>query len=395
MKTADLIPFILLELNEADKYGFELTKAIENKSNGKIVIKQPTLYTLLKKLEKSKFIASYWEDSEIGGKRHYYKLTQNGKLQVSTLPSYEFLMNNALAEDEDTDINEEKEMAEDTIETKKVEAVQKTEDLEEKKASFMDELLSSTPAESILPTEEVFTEENIDSSTELDINLANADVLKQEQLSTDEQFATNENVSRFTEKVTTTPTNVNETVTLNNNSSILDIEYTIPKNDIDIEYVDYVDYKNTDSYKKSKTLTRKMLYQSLSTSLSLIVIAILCSLVTSFTGRSGLYYFFLIASLVTALFYPIIVAINLDKLRQVYQKKEYSTKTKLKLYMGLTLALAILVICVIVNINVGKNSIGLILGFKNFANLYAPILFTLVYFLDVLYNYIFCSKLNK
>ena len=31
---------------------FELTKDIETKSNGRIVIKQPTLYTVLKKLEK-------------------------------------------------------------------------------------------------------------------------------------------------------------------------------------------------------------------------------------------------------------------------------------------------------------------------------------------------------
>ena len=39
MKTADLIPLILLELNECDKYGFELTKSIETKSKGKIIIK--------------------------------------------------------------------------------------------------------------------------------------------------------------------------------------------------------------------------------------------------------------------------------------------------------------------------------------------------------------------
>ena len=384
MKTADLIPFILLELNEADKYGFELTKAIENKSNGKIIIKQPTLYTLLKKLEKSKFIASYWEDSEIGGKRHYYKLTENGKLQVSTLPSYEFLMKNALE-------NEDIQTPEDIIEN-----IKETQNIEEKKVSFMDELINtpSTPAESILPTEEVFTEENIDSSTELEINIANTEILKQPQVTTDEQFATNESVSRFTEKVPTTPTKVNDNITLNN-SSILDIEYTIPKNEIDIEYVDYVDFKNTDTYKKSKTLTNKLLYQSLSTSSSLIIVAILCSIVTSFTGGSGLYYFFLIASLITALFYPIVIATNIDRIRQIYQKKDYNPKTKLKLYMGLTFALAILVICVIVNISVGKNSMGQILGFKNFASLYAPMLFTLVYFLDVLYNHLFCSKINK
>ena len=34
MKTADLIPLILHELSVCDKYGIELTKDIETKSNG-------------------------------------------------------------------------------------------------------------------------------------------------------------------------------------------------------------------------------------------------------------------------------------------------------------------------------------------------------------------------
>ncbi len=100
MKTTDLIPLILLELADGDKYGIELTKSIEAKSNGKVVIKQPTLYTILKKLEKSKFISSFWQDSEIGGKRHYYRLTQNGKMQVSTLPDFSTLISSISNEDE-------------------------------------------------------------------------------------------------------------------------------------------------------------------------------------------------------------------------------------------------------------------------------------------------------
>lgn len=101
MKTADLIPLILFELASGDKYGFELTKEIEDKSNQQIQIKQPTLYTVLKKLEKSKFITSYWEDSEIGGKRHYYKITENGKAQLSTLPSFDVCLQNALMSEQD------------------------------------------------------------------------------------------------------------------------------------------------------------------------------------------------------------------------------------------------------------------------------------------------------
>ncbi len=89
MKTTDLIPLILYQLADGDKYGYEIVKQIEDSSNGVITIKQPTLYSLLKKLEQGKFITSYWQDSEIGGKRHYYKLTDNGKSQLDTYPAFE------------------------------------------------------------------------------------------------------------------------------------------------------------------------------------------------------------------------------------------------------------------------------------------------------------------
>ncbi len=116
MKTTDLILLILLELNECDKYGLELTKSIETKTQGKISIKQPTLYTILKKLEKSKFITSYWQDSEIGGKRHYYKLTENGRMQVSTLPSFDALaasiINDNSNDNANTAVNVDKEEVE-------------------------------------------------------------------------------------------------------------------------------------------------------------------------------------------------------------------------------------------------------------------------------------------
>ena len=54
MKTTDLIPLILYQLVDGDKYGYEIVKQIEDCSNGKITIKQPTLYSLLKTLEHGK-----------------------------------------------------------------------------------------------------------------------------------------------------------------------------------------------------------------------------------------------------------------------------------------------------------------------------------------------------
>ena len=99
MKTTDLIPIILYQLIDGDKYGYEIIKQIEDVSNGGIVIKQPTLYSVLKKLEQGKFISSYWQDSEIGGKRHYYKLTDNGKAQLSTYPALQQLVSEAVGEE--------------------------------------------------------------------------------------------------------------------------------------------------------------------------------------------------------------------------------------------------------------------------------------------------------
>lgn len=390
MKTVDLIPFILLELRESDKYGFELTKAIETKSNGKIVIKQPTLYTLLKKLEKSKFISSYWEDSEIGGKRHYYKLTENGKLQVSTLPSYSVLMQRVLEED----LIDNAELSNTDFETK---IVNFEENQTEKKISIMDELINytSVPIETILPTEEVFAEQNLDNSTEHEINSANTDLLKDENTSIDEKFATNEDVSKFTEKVAPAPsqpvTNLEK-----KEKTILDGEFTIPKNEINVTYVDYVNFKNEDSYKKAKIVTKQMLFQTLATSASLILMIALCAIITTFTGRSALYYIFFFGAILTSIFYPIIFLVNMDKKRLKVKEHEYKFKTKLKILLGVILILFSMTICLVVNIYILKNStVSLVLSFKNFENIYAPLLITSIYFLDILYNHLFLSKINK
>lgn len=69
---------ILKALYHGDKYGLEIIQEIEEKSNGTYELKQPTLYSCLKRLESQGLISSYWQDSEIGGKRHYYKLTDQG-----------------------------------------------------------------------------------------------------------------------------------------------------------------------------------------------------------------------------------------------------------------------------------------------------------------------------
>lgn len=70
---------ILESLISGDKYGYEIIKEVEEKSNGKIQLKQPSLYSSLKRFETKGFITSYWGDSDIGGRRHYYTITELGK----------------------------------------------------------------------------------------------------------------------------------------------------------------------------------------------------------------------------------------------------------------------------------------------------------------------------
>jgi len=70
---------ILKALDSRDKYGYEIIKDIEIISNGKLILKQPSLYSCLRRMEEQNLITSYWQDSDIGGKRHYYSLTEKGK----------------------------------------------------------------------------------------------------------------------------------------------------------------------------------------------------------------------------------------------------------------------------------------------------------------------------
>lgn len=70
---------ILKCLKIGDMYGLEIINHIKKASYDTYILKQPTLYSALKRLEGKGYISSYWRDSAIGGRRHYYKLTANGK----------------------------------------------------------------------------------------------------------------------------------------------------------------------------------------------------------------------------------------------------------------------------------------------------------------------------
>ena len=78
---------ILECLLDGDKYGYEIIKEVKDKTDGKVVLKEPSLYSSLKRFEQKGYISSYWGDSDIGGRRHYYSLTEPGRKYFLNLKS--------------------------------------------------------------------------------------------------------------------------------------------------------------------------------------------------------------------------------------------------------------------------------------------------------------------
>lgn len=70
---------ILCVLLDGDHYGYEIMKTVGLKSGGAYELKEPSLYTSLKRLEAGQLILSYWGDESQGGRRKYYKITESGR----------------------------------------------------------------------------------------------------------------------------------------------------------------------------------------------------------------------------------------------------------------------------------------------------------------------------
>lgn len=74
------IDILLLSLiRKEDLYGYEMARRLKEKSNELYTIGEGTLYPALQRLEKRKLIKSYWGDSDTGGRRKYYSITEEGK----------------------------------------------------------------------------------------------------------------------------------------------------------------------------------------------------------------------------------------------------------------------------------------------------------------------------
>ena len=70
---------ILAILSERESYGYEIIQKVKELSGGSLQWKDGMLYPVLHRLEKQRFIESYWRKSETGRRRKYYRIKVEGR----------------------------------------------------------------------------------------------------------------------------------------------------------------------------------------------------------------------------------------------------------------------------------------------------------------------------
>ncbi|MDR3293513.1 MAG: PadR family transcriptional regulator [Clostridiales bacterium] len=70
---------ILKILLAGDSYGYEITKRILEDSEGRIDIKDATIYTAFRRMELDGLICTYWGEATGGARRRYYSITDKGR----------------------------------------------------------------------------------------------------------------------------------------------------------------------------------------------------------------------------------------------------------------------------------------------------------------------------
>ncbi|MGN1386652.1 MAG: PadR family transcriptional regulator [Bacillus sp. (in: firmicutes)] len=78
------IDILLLSLiSQKDCYGYEMVKSLKENSKELYSMGEGTLYPALKRLEKKKWIESYWQEADAGKRRKYYRITGVGTKELA------------------------------------------------------------------------------------------------------------------------------------------------------------------------------------------------------------------------------------------------------------------------------------------------------------------------
>ena len=74
---------VLSTFAEGEKYGYQVVKELERRSEGYFCLKEGTLYPILHRLESQGLLSARWETMPNGSERRYYALTPRGRRALS------------------------------------------------------------------------------------------------------------------------------------------------------------------------------------------------------------------------------------------------------------------------------------------------------------------------
>ena len=77
--TASLVLLSVLSRSKEPMYGYQVAKLLEENSPDIPIMKQGSLYPVLRSLEENELLESTVEPSVSGPPRRYYKITENGR----------------------------------------------------------------------------------------------------------------------------------------------------------------------------------------------------------------------------------------------------------------------------------------------------------------------------
>jgi len=85
LKRGSLELIVLHLLAPGEAYGYEIVSKLTAETDGDLEVTDGTLYPVLYRLERAGFVAVRWETPARGVPRKYYRLTDQGRQELSTL----------------------------------------------------------------------------------------------------------------------------------------------------------------------------------------------------------------------------------------------------------------------------------------------------------------------
>jgi len=80
---ASATPLVLAILAEGDSYGYAIIKRVAELSGGRLQWTDGMLYPVLHRLERQGLVAAKWVSAENGRRRKYYRITKEGRAQLT------------------------------------------------------------------------------------------------------------------------------------------------------------------------------------------------------------------------------------------------------------------------------------------------------------------------